>query len=159
MPGKGVVIRPLPDWDFNDVSTGGIYVPGNAADVFFVGLFNDANDGSSLLVYALSFGDGEITKPFYTYQIQGPIGSAQPDDAPIVSGNPDLPGVCYSGVQSDLTQKAGFAIPIYAQEGLAFWAPGFPLAIIKPGYQWNIYNLRSPTSELCVSFFWLVRKI
>lgn len=152
----GVIARSLPDRFASKLAGGEAYQNAVVGQVSYVGIFNNASDGSVLRIYSVHLAVSASTRITWG-SAQGNPGTlftaTQPYGA-IDSSSPALPGqlitatsaVCISTHVGGLSALTGAA---------SFYAPGWPLAIIRPGYSFLVETSNVNTYVEC-GMVWLV---
>ena len=151
----GVTSRPLPDRFGSLLSAGHVIQGSVVGQNSYVGVFNNAMDGSVLRIYWVSIGVSANTFVYFEW----------------VSGNP---GTLYTGdgtygaidprIQSTPGQTINFSSAVCVGTHLGGlsaiantvmnWAPGFPLAIIPPGYSF-LLQVRNTNITIEAAIGWL----
>lgn len=138
---KGSYFLNTPDWFFNRAASVGANNPGQAGSFAVTDLYNNAQDGSLLYIYAIeSFNQG--TESIRVQQVHGHVAGAQ--DGPAYPINPNvgtLPGHLYidqvSNFDKPITDPYIFSVNATADE---FVQPGGPCMIVPPGYSCRLAN-------------------
>jgi|SRR5579859_1019326 len=155
---KGSYFLNTPDWFFNLTASVGANNPGASGTHAVCDLFNDAQDGSLLYIYAIeSFNQGTVS--IRVQQVHGH--TAGTSDGPSYPINPNvgqLPGHLY------IDQIAGFTQPntdpyIFSVGALAdeFIQPGGPAMILPPGYSCRLYNNAVAFGFTCWFYYVVLR--
>lgn len=161
---KGTVIRTVPDWNSANLGSATIIGPEIQPGFYELGIFNNATDGSYLVLWDAQ-ASATVTQPN--------------DPATLISGfkfynNPNPPIVGFSnGANPTVGQPfgAGFyngdptIIPQNSDYGPTFfgivqysWGHDFPLAYIPPGYIFSFTSdyFAGNSNFARASFFWEV---
>lgn len=167
MPGptrhpKGTYIRTLADWAYTTSVTAGVGmemgIP-SLGNFVVVGLYNDGQVGWQLYLDGLDIGFPGQT--LYTYQTEGVDGKDQIDGIPIYSGQGKQPGSIWVYNSStapplmpqDSEWSGAYAMGA-AQGPYPIRARG-PIAVIKPGYSFNVASQGADgVNALTATFYW-----
>jgi len=150
---KGTVIRPLPEWYVRLCATGG-YIDNLGGAVYpFIGLYNDATDGSSLWVYSISFNAASGGGSEFWIIEKGPLGTLAGQGTPVVSDVAALPGQIWFGgyaSYSTVVRSYQWVNSFITTQQLNL---GLPLAVLRPGYQMNL-TTSSVGDTVTAGFYW-----
>jgi hypothetical protein len=151
---KGILTRPLPEWYVRFAATGGYSLNVPFLNFPFVGLFNDAIDGSSLWVYGLTASINTPSNRMWWNIEKGPNGTLLGQGTPVVSDVAALPGQIFYGAYTVLpTAATPFTWQSNTLQDSTLF-PGFPLAVLRPGYQMSVTADAAP-SAITGGFYWV----
>lgn len=152
----GVTSRPLPDRYASQLAGGEVYQSGVGGQLSYVGVYNNAVDGSVLRIYSIHLAVSASSKVTWGWKSGNPgtlFTATQPYGA--IDGRAGtLPGqlitltsaVCVSTHIGGLSALTGAA---------SYFAPGWPLAIIPPAYSFLVEVANVNTYIEC-GIGWLV---
>lgn len=151
----GVVNRPVPDWFASSLS-GGHVVQGNVAGQnSYVGIYNNASDGSIIRVYGVNF---NISANSFVYfeVFQGQQGTIYNADGAYGSIDPRMGATWGQTINFSSAVCLGTHIGgISGFTGVSHtYAPGWPLGIISAGYTFAL-QVRNQNITIEAAFFWL----
>lgn len=158
MPAKsraGTRVRPLPDWYASDLCAGHSVQNAVGGQVSNISLYNNAKDGSVLRVYMVDlFVNLTSTVRYETFYGVPPttleveaLGSIDPRIGSVW-------GLIYHGATASCFSTARGATVVLTGQTKTI-APGWPLAIVPPGYGFNL-ETGSINTQLEAGIFWLV---
>jgi len=154
MPIKGIVTRPLPDWFYRYGASGSGLAATDFVNTYYVGLYNNATDGSELWVYGLSAWCQTTNPTIATYAAYQPADTFVANGLPVVLGGASVFGQIHTGMDNNWAlETPGWSFTKQGNGKAIIFAP-YPLAIIRPGWQWNVLE-QAASNGLAVSFYWI----
>jgi hypothetical protein len=152
---RGSVIRPVPDWFASSLSGGHAIQGAVAGQNSYVGIYNNASDGSVIRIYATDF--GVSANSFVYFEVfQGQQGTLYNADGAYGSINPSV-GTTW-GQTINFASAVCLGSHVGGRQGFAgqdtFHAPGWPLGIIPPGYTFAL-QVRNTNITIEGAFWWL----
>ena len=157
---KGSILRSIPDFYPERMMMGSAFV-GTVSNFNYaaVALYNNASDGSLLVLWDFSIGSPQpnsTTGPFVIRMLMlgSSIGGGTNPGYPLVSGGPTLPGqINYiNPFTNPHGEQASFVLTNFAYN----WAHEWPAAVIKPGYSLAMVTDFNACVGLYASFMWEV---
>lgn len=159
---KGVVARSIPDWKtgqlhaLNNAGTGGGLGTNNGA-----GLFNDARDGSMLVVWHLEASIRAVASPstqqlFTLGFLNGNAGAITTQGQPLDTSQPWLGGSCFA-IPGGASLTTNDFMDLSVLTGYWTWPHDYPICVVRPG-QSLICNAFGPVQDWDVNFLWEVTK-
>lgn len=151
----GVVNRPVPDWFASSLSGGHIVSNAVAGQVSYAGLYNNASDGSVIRVYGVNFNLSSTS--FVLFEVfQGQGGALYNLDGAYGSIDPRI-GATW-GQTTAFASAVCLGTHIGGISGFTgtshTYAPGWPLAVISPGYSFAL-QVRNQNITIECALWWL----
>ncbi len=151
---KGTVTRPIPEWLVRLAATGGFIYIGATGQFPFIGLYNNAADGSSLWVYSVAYnGVSGGGSQFWQYE-QGSLGTLAGAGLSVVSDQSVLPGQIYYGDYPTYTTAVSSYRIVANFLGFFQVELGIPLAVLRPNTQLN-FTTSVMADTITVGFYWV----
>lgn len=151
----GVVSRPVPDWFSSYMSGGHALQAAVAGQNSYIGVYNNASDGSVMRVYAITPNCSSATF-VYLETIQGQPGTLYTADNPYGAIDPRIGatwGQLFTFTSAVCIGTHLSAVVAQANTDRMF-APGWPLAIVPPGYSFALQT-RNVNVQIESGFWWL----
>lgn len=159
---KGSYVRNRADWYALRLAATKIYQFQAAAQYTYVGLYNNATDGSLLYVVHAAWNSTQTGTCFFGATMGNLFTNTSPAHTlyPPSAAPPGIVGSWTSA--TDLFNVGGTSTPAYCEVGSQQdrsweWQSDFPLAIVPPG--WTVaFEERTIAQDLSASFWWLALK-
>jgi hypothetical protein len=133
---SGVIVRKLPDWFSADMAGLHAGQGGVGGQLSEIGVYNNANDGTVLRVYALSILTGANTHVNFEY-VLGKAGATW-NETFVSLGYPTTPtawGIPMAFTSAVCLGSHFGGIEMAANNPRDF-APGWPIAVVQPNWSW-----------------------
>lgn len=159
---KGSYTRNRPDWYILKLAATKIYQPQAGAQYTYVGLYNNATDGSLIYIVHAAWNSG-FTGTCFFGQVMGNLFTATSPSHGLYPPTPTPPGIVGSWTSAtDLFNVGGTSTPAYCEVGSQLdksweWQGDFPLAVIAPGWT-AAFEERTIAQDLSASFWWAALK-
>jgi hypothetical protein len=157
---KGVVVRSLPDWNSTNLMSGAQFNLGATVNhTSDAGLYNDATDGSLLVLWHLSVAVSYVVNTTITlpaalagFTVLNPGGSAASN---LYNSQPARAGAVWSGFDIFDTTALDDEWVFPLSGGAYQWPHEWPIAIIPPGMSFAL-EVNGPCGLAWFSFIWEV---
>jgi hypothetical protein len=159
---KGSLARSTPDWYIFKVAATKLYQPAAGGQYSYVGLYNNATDGSLLYVVHAAMGGLTADTSFFG-QFYGNLFTTTSQTHSLYPPTATPPGIVGSWTSAtDLFNVPGLGTPAYCEVGSHNdttweWPADFPMAVIPPGYT-AAFERRTIAVDLEASFWWVALK-
>lgn len=151
----GVVNRPVPDWFASSLSGGHVVQNAVAGQNSYVGIYNNASDGSVIRVYGVAFFLNNSSFVYFEV-FQGQQGSIYNADGEYGSIDPRVGSTWGQTINFSSAVCLGRHIGGISGYGSIVnqYAPGWPIGIVPAGYTWALQT-RSQQVTIEAGIFWL----
>ena len=149
---KGVFTRSRGDWAVANIMGGSAFQAGAGALLSYVELYNNANDGSSLIVLGLQGWAQSASSTFFIETYKGQNGTpATSPPAPIDPSRPYGPGQIgtftrATCIGNHIFEMGGANLPY-------FWPYQFPVAVVPAGYSLALQAALAAVAQQA-AFYW-----
>jgi hypothetical protein len=153
---RGAIVVGKPEWDITKMMGGALLLGGSAGQLGHNEVYNDSSSGSYLYIYSVTPAAGTISQftiEWYKGQKATVVGAFPFDYGPLVVGGPQLSGIfgafySPSCVGNHIGQAA-------SPSGGYSWTPGYPIAVIAPGYSFCLECQTAGQAVVC-GINWMV---
>jgi hypothetical protein len=157
--GKGSYIRPSGDWFVRRMMSRNWYITTTSGQYTYLGVYNNATDGSNLYVVALRWNHATIMDTVFVGTIQGnPLVSPNPGATlnPIVAVGPGLMGGFTSATDLLAVRygAGGAAAELGSHSDTSYdWPYNFPVAMVPPTWC-VVLETHAQNQDLGATFWW-----
>lgn len=159
---KGSYVRNRADWYIQRLAATKLYQPQTSGQYTYVGLFNNATDGSNLYLVHAAMTSGFTGTVFFGALNQNLFTATSPTHMiyPIAAVIPGQVGSWTSA--TNLFNTGGTSTPAYFEVGSLLdesweWPADFPLMVIPPGWT-GAFQQRAVSQDMGMSFWWTALK-
>ena len=151
---KGAYVRNTPDWFFRNLNWSSGQVNGGGGGTgLSIQLFNNTQIGEYYYLYGLKV-DSSNFQQLYGQVNAGPIGTEFLGTYPVVGDPPTPSGQINTGGTPAGVDLISQPLTWQGDQPTDPWWPGWPIAVIPPGYGFLIYN--GFASGAIIATFWWV---
>lgn len=162
----GSIIRTLPDWNSRNMQAAAAIVGGIPNSTFAAcGLYNNASDGSTLVVWHASVSyfpglpGGQVASVFRGSFQQGPISNVGAGQGVLFQGQPQLAGQIFVANPYANPHTEFLSFPLYGATATATpmsweWKHDWPLAYVPPTWSFVIDNDENGAVNCEIGFIW-----